>query len=66
MIDYQRHTMTLLFDVPAALAADPERMADLLNLIATRITDLIDSDPALQHTMRSSGIDAGWEPGSWE
>jgi hypothetical protein len=64
--DYTRHTLTLLFDVPAALSADPERMADVLNLLTMRMTDLIDGDAALQRTLRANGVEFGWEKGSWE
>jgi hypothetical protein len=64
--DYTRHTFTLILDVPAALASEPERMADVLNATVSRITALIDDDPRLQALLRGHGIEVGWEAGSWE
>jgi hypothetical protein len=64
--DYTRHTLTLLFDVPAALAADPARMEDVLNAAVSRITELIDADPRLRALLAADGVEVGWEAGSWE
>lgn len=64
--DYERHTFTLLFDVPTALVAQRETMADLLNAAVGRITELIEGDERLQALLRMSGIEYGWEEGSWE
>ncbi|MFO7168596.1 MAG: hypothetical protein DIU80_011295 [Chloroflexota bacterium] len=64
--DYTRHTFTLLFDAPAALAADPERMSDVLNAAISRITELIETDARLQALLRAHGLEVGWEAGSWE
>ncbi|MEN9939056.1 MAG: hypothetical protein RLZZ387_5635 [Chloroflexota bacterium] len=64
--DYTRHTLALLFDVPTALAGDPERMADVLNAAVSRITELIDDDPRLQALLRGHGVELGWEAGTWE
>jgi hypothetical protein len=63
---YTRHTFTLLLDAPAALAADPARMADILNAAVSRITELIDDDQRLAALLRGHGIEIGWEAGSWE
>lgn len=64
--DYTRHTFTILFDVPAGLAAKNEVMRDVLNAAASRITELIESDERLQALLRQHGIEYGWEEGSWE
>lgn len=64
--DYTRHTFTLILDVPAALAGDSARMADVLNAAVSRITELIDDDQKLQALLRGHGIELGWEAGSWE
>lgn len=64
--DYTRHTFTILFDIPADLAANSEVMRDVLNAAASRITELIESDKRLQALLRRHGIEYGWEEGSWE
>jgi non-ribosomal peptide synthetase component F len=64
--DYTRHTLTLLFDVPAALAADRATMDDVLNAVVRRITELIDNDTRLQALLSAHGVEFGWEAGSWE
>jgi non-ribosomal peptide synthetase component F len=64
--DYTRHTLTLLFDVPAALAADRATMDDVLNAVVRRITELIDNDTRLQALLNAHGVEFGWEAGSWE
>lgn len=64
--DYTRHTLTLLFDVPAALAADQARAEDVLNAAVSRITELIDADPKLRALLGPLGVEVGWDAGSWE
>lgn len=64
--EYTRHTLALIFDVPAALAADDERMADVLNAAVSRITELIEGDQRLQALVRGHGVEVGWEAGTWE
>jgi hypothetical protein len=64
--DYTRHSFALIFDVPAGLAANPERSADLLNAAVSRITELIEGDQRLQALLRAGGVEIGWEAGSWE
>lgn len=64
--DYIRHTFTLLFDVPAATAANQETMVDTLNAAISRITELIETDGRLQALLRANGIEYGWEAASWE
>lgn len=62
-----RHTIALLFDAPAERARrHPERLADMLNLITSKIVDLIDRDAELQELMRRNGIDWGLGEGTWE
>lgn len=64
--DFVRHSLTLVMDVPAALAADTQRMEDVLNAAVSRITELLDSDPRLRALLSSHGVELGWEAGSWE
>ncbi len=64
--DYIRHTFTVLFDVPADLAANNAVLRDVLNAAVSRITELIESDDRLQALLRRHGIEYGWEEGSWE
>jgi hypothetical protein len=64
--DYTRHTLTLLFDVPATLTADRATMDDVLNAAVSRITELIENDPRLQALLNTNGVEWGWEAGSWE
>lgn len=64
---YIRHTMPLIFDVPAAMAeADSEQVADVLNAVTGRIFDLIGADQRLQALLAQHGIDWGWGDASWE
>ena len=64
--EYIRHTFTVLFDVPADLAADQAVTKDVLNAAVSRITELIEADARLQALLRQHGIEYGWEAGSWE
>lgn len=64
--DYIRHTFTILFDVPADLAANNAVLRDVLNAAVSRITELIEADDRLQALLRRHGIEYGWEEGSWE
>ncbi len=64
--DYTRHTFTILFDVPADLAANNTVLRDALNAAVSRITELIEADDRLQALLRRHGIEYGWEEGSWE
>ncbi|MGQ9547255.1 MAG: hypothetical protein ACUVSY_02920 [Roseiflexus sp.] len=63
---YIRQTFTILFDVPADLAAHPAITKDVLNAAVSRITELIEADTRLQALLRQYGIEYGWEAGSWE
>jgi hypothetical protein len=64
---YIRHTMPLIFDVPAAMAeSDREQVADVLNAATGRIFDLISADERLQALLTQHGIDWGWGDASWE
>lgn len=63
---YIRHAFTLLFDVPADLAADRATTEDVLNVAVSRITELIEADSRLQELLRRHGIEYGWEAGTWE
>jgi len=64
--EYIRHTFTVLFDVPADLAADEAVTQDVLNAAVSRITELIEADTRLQALLQQHGIEYGWEAGSWE
>lgn len=64
--DYIRHTFTILFDVPADVAANHEMTRDVLNAAVSRITELIETDARLQALLQQHGIEYGWEEGSWE
>lgn len=65
--NYLRHTLPLIFDVPADRARrHPERLAELLNIITSKIVDQIDRDDELQDMLRRNGIDWGLGTGSWE
>ncbi len=63
---YIHHSFTVLFDVPADLAADRATTEDVLNAAVSRITKLIEADPRLQELLRRHGIEYGWEAGTWE
>ena len=64
--DFVRHHLPIIFDVPRALAADPQRMVDLLNLLAQQITMHLENDARFQGLLRRTGIEWGWEAGTWE
>lgn len=64
---YLRHTIALIFDAPAERARrHPERLADTLNLLTSKIVDMIDRDPELQDILRRNGMDWGLGEGTWE
>lgn len=64
--DFVRHHLAIIFDVPQALAADPVRSTDLLNLLSQHLTTLLEQDKRFQGILRRSGIEWGWEQGSWD
>lgn len=64
---YVRHTLPMVFDVPATLAEqDSEQVTDALNIITARLFDLIGDDLALQQLFARYGIEWGWGSATWE
>ncbi|MEM8675777.1 MAG: hypothetical protein AAGF83_18165 [Cyanobacteria bacterium P01_G01_bin.67] len=65
--NFVRHTVPLIFDVPAELPQNQgERAVDALNLLTTCIMDLIADDKRVQGIMRRHGIEWGWGEATWE
>ncbi len=65
--EYLRHTIALIFDAPAERARKhPERLAEVLNILTSKIIDLIDRDTEVQSILRRNGIDWGVGEGTWE
>ena len=64
--DFVRHHLPIIFDVPQALAANHIRTNELLNLLSQQLTTLLEQDKRFQGILRRSGIEWGWEQGSWE
>ena len=64
--DFVRHYLAIILDAPAKLAQDPVRSVELLNLVASRITEVIEQDARLQAILKRTGIEWGWEKGTWE
>jgi len=65
--EYVRHTIPLIFDVPAArVSASSEQVADGLNIVTTLIMDTIAENKRIQATLRRYGIEWGWGQGTWE
>ena len=63
--DFVRHTLPLIFDVPAARAAKPLTI-DMLNGLTSRIIELIENDERLQALLRRSKIEWGLGTATWE
>jgi hypothetical protein len=63
---FVRHHLPIILDVPERLAADPVRLADVLNLVCLRLTEGLERDERLQALLRRHGIEWGWEQGTWE
>ncbi|GAB4201759.1 MAG: hypothetical protein OHK0022_24090 [Roseiflexaceae bacterium] len=65
--EYLRHTIALIFDAPAERARKhPERLAEVLNILTSKIIDMIDRDSEIQDILRRNGIDWGLGEGTWE
>ncbi|KAB8139616.1 hypothetical protein F8S13_27445 [Chloroflexia bacterium SDU3-3] len=63
--EYVRHSIPLIFDVPAA-RADRPLTVDMLQAATSRIIELIEKDERLQALLRRSKIEWGVGEGSWE
>ena len=64
---FVRHTVPIIFDVPVELPQNQgERLIDILNLLTTRIMDIIEQDKRAQGIMKRHGIEWGWGIASWE
>ncbi len=64
--DFVRHHLPIILDVPEKLAQHPIQSVEFLNLVASRITELIEQDVRLQAILKRTGIEWGWEKGTWE
>lgn len=65
--EFVRHGLPLIFDVPARMAAEQEDyMLDMLNLLTTRLVEIVGEDKRLQGILRRTGIEWGWGEATWE
>lgn len=63
--NFVRHTLPLIFDLPADRAVTP-RTIDALNAATSRIVELIEQDERLQVLFRRMRIEWGLGTGTWE
>jgi hypothetical protein len=64
--DFVRHHLPIILDVPTKLAARPVRSKEMLNLVTMLITEAIERDERVQAALKRTGIEWGWEKGTWE